>query len=118
MNCLLEKLSTLISRKNDESTSFEYCTSILGNLILPPFGYCELYELGKDVSFKCICELSQNVIYQYCLIVLWFALVLGIAISSLKLLSTIVSYALDTFLIKRLVSISFGHISLTVLNFQ
>jgi len=69
-----------------------------GNLMLPPFGYCELYESAKDVKqtlankHKFVCELSQNILYQYCLIVLWFALVVGIVVSLIGLIWLIVNY--------------------------
>ena len=71
-----------------------------GNLLLPPFGYCELYESAKDIKTKLgnkhkfICELSQNILYQYCLIVLWFPLILGIVISVVGLVLLIVHYVI------------------------
>ena len=58
-----------------------------GNELLPPFGYCELYESAKDVKYsmgnkhRFVCELSQNILYQYCLIIIWFLFVIGIAVS-------------------------------------
>jgi len=77
-----------------------------GNLLLPPFGYCEMYESAKDVKqtlankHKFVCELSQNILYQYCLIVLWFAIVIGIVISVLGLILLIVHYIIGIFGIK------------------
>ncbi|XP_065655481.1 innexin inx3 isoform X2 [Hydra vulgaris] len=74
-----------------------------GNLILPPFGYCELYESSKDIkhstanSYKFICELSQNILYQYCFIILWFSIVLGIIVSFVGLLILIVRYVTGMF---------------------
>ena len=58
-----------------------------GNVILPSFGLCEIQEAAMDVrhiSFnknKFICEISQNILYQYVLIVLWFLMVLSLIIS-------------------------------------
>lgn len=78
-----------------------------GNLLLPPFGYCEVYQSAKDVlvtlgnKHKFVCELSQNVLYQYCLIVIWFAIVFGIIISIIGLILLIVHYAIGIFGIKR-----------------
>jgi len=77
-----------------------------GNLLLPPFGYCEVYESARDVKttlgnkHKFVCELSQNVLYQYALIVVWFAIVFGIVISVIGLLLLIVNYAIGIFGIK------------------
>ena len=74
-----------------------------GNLLLPPFGYCELYESSKDIkhsvanNHKFVCELSQNVLYQYCLIVLWFSIVLGIIVSILGLIVQLVKYIMSSF---------------------
>jgi len=77
-----------------------------GNLLLPPFGYCEVYESARDVKttlgnkHKFVCELSQNVLYQYALIVVWFALIFGIVISIIGLILLIVHYAIGIFGIK------------------
>ena len=70
------------------------CFYNLGNQLLPPFGYCEVYELSKDieVKHKFICEMSQNILYQYCLIGLWFTLIFGIVVSLLGLSLLIIQY--------------------------
>ena len=58
-----------------------------GNRLLPPFGYCEFYETARDVKqsksnkIKLVCEISQHVLFQYCLLILWFAIVVGILVS-------------------------------------
>lgn len=77
-----------------------------GNQLLPPFGYCEMYESARDVKHtlankhKFVCELSQNILYQYVLVVLWFAIVFGIVISSVGLVLLIIHYAIGMFGIK------------------
>ncbi|XP_047145463.1 innexin inx3 isoform X1 [Hydra vulgaris] len=77
-----------------------------GNVLLPPFGYCEMYESSKDIKHssankhKFLCELSQNILYQYCLVVLWFAIVLGIIFSVLGLLFILTHYAFGLFGVK------------------
>lgn len=77
-----------------------------GNLLLPPFGYCEVYESARDIKtslgnkHKFVCELSQNVLYQYALIVVWFAIIFGIVISVIGFLLLIVHYAIGIFGIK------------------
>ena len=69
-----------------------------GNKLLPPFGYCEFYESAKDIKqsrmnkFKIICELSQHVLYQYCLLVIWFCLAIGIVASIIGLLHLLWTY--------------------------
>ena len=79
---------------------------ITGNLLLPPFGYCEVYQSAKDIlvtlanKHKFVCELSQNILYQYVLIVLWFALIFGIVISIIGLVLLVVHYAIGIFGIK------------------
>jgi len=60
--------------------------------LLPTFGLCEVLELGKDVkhnlfnSHRFVCEISQNVLYQYVLALLWFCFILGMVVSVLGLL--------------------------------
>jgi len=69
-----------------------------GNRLLPPFGYCEFFESAKDIKIsksnqvKVVCEISQHILYQYCLLLLWFCIVVGIAVSILGLLHTIWTY--------------------------
>ena len=77
-----------------------------GNKLLPPFGYCEFYESAKDIKqsrmnkFKIICELSQHVLYQYCLLVLWFCLAIGIMVSVLGVLHLLWVYFSNLMLIR------------------
>jgi len=58
-----------------------------GHEVLPPFGYCEVYSSSSDVlrdhanKHKFVCEMSQNVLTQYALIILWFTLIIGIVVS-------------------------------------
>jgi len=74
-----------------------------GNNLLPPFGYCEVHASAKDIKesyankHKFVCELSQNILYQYCLVVLWFALIFGIVISCVGILILFVHYAIGIF---------------------
>lgn len=71
-----------------------------GNHLLPPFAYCEMYESARDVKHtvankhKFVCELSQNILYQYVLIVLWFCIIFGIAVSAIGLLSMLLNHAI------------------------
>lgn len=63
-----------------------------GNVLLPTFGLCEVQSSAKDkvtghMNYQTyMCELSQHVLYQYILIVLWYVLVFGIIVSILGLL--------------------------------
>jgi len=58
-----------------------------GHKILPPFGYCELYESARDArvtrvnKHTFLCELTQNILYQYSLVIIWFTLVFGMVVS-------------------------------------
>jgi len=58
-----------------------------GHEVLPPFGYCEVHSSSADQlrsyanKHKFVCELSQNILTQYALIVLWFTLIIGIVVS-------------------------------------
>ena len=71
---------------------------VIGNLLLPPFGYCEMFESARDIKHTLankhtfVCELSQNILYQYCFIVMWFAIVFGILASVLGLILLIAHY--------------------------
>ena len=72
-------------------------------MLLPPFGYCEVHVSAQDnkVSYadrhKFVCELSQNVLYQYTLVVLWFALIVGIVVSCIGIIVLFVHYAIGIF---------------------
>ena len=69
-----------------------------GHEVLPPFGYCEIYSSSSDVikdnvnKHKFVCEMSQNVLTQYALIILWFTLIFGIVISILGLIILLVDH--------------------------
>jgi len=77
-----------------------------GNMLLPPFGYCEVHASARDIKesyankHKFVCELSQNILYQYALVVLWFALIVGIVVSCIGLIMLIIHYAIGVFGIK------------------
>lgn len=63
-----------------------------GHYMLPGFGLCQVHTSAKDVkhvisnTHTFVCELSQHVLYQYILIVLWYTFIIGISISILGLL--------------------------------
>jgi len=69
-----------------------------GNQLLPSFGYCEVANSAKDIKestgnyHKVVCEISQHVLYQYTLLVLWVAILCGIIISVLGLVFMILYY--------------------------
>ena len=69
-----------------------------GNDILPPFGYCDIYESSKDITLThgnkhtVLCELSQNVLYQYCFVLIWFTIVAGIIVSCIGLVLQIAEH--------------------------
>jgi len=69
-----------------------------GNRLLPPFGYCEFYESARDVKIsksnkiKLVCEISQHVLFQYCLLILWFAIAVGILVSLLGFVHQVATY--------------------------
>lgn len=69
-----------------------------GEIMLPTFGFCEVLELGKDVKHTLlnkhtfVCEISQNVLYQYVLIVLWFLFILGMVVSCIGFITQLVDH--------------------------
>lgn len=69
-----------------------------GHEVLPPFGYCEVYASIKDKiasyanKHKFVCELSQNVLSQYALILLWFTLIFGIIISIVGMIALMIDH--------------------------
>ena len=73
-----------------------------GEVLLPTFGICDVLELGKDVKHellnkhKFVCEISQNVLYQYVLILLWFLYVFGMVVSCVGLIMQIVDHLITT----------------------
>ena len=78
-----------------------------GNKLLPPFGYCELYESASDVKrvkankIKLVCEISQHVLFQYCLLLLWYAIVVGIFVSFVGFVQQVVVYVSNVVRTKR-----------------
>jgi len=62
-----------------------------GNHLLPGFALCQVRSEAQDIKTQFsnvhtyICELSQHVLYQYMLIILWFMHVIGIIVSVLGL---------------------------------
>merc|ERR1712183_1082529 len=68
-----------------------------GNVLLPPMGFCDIHGASSDNrnryinTHRYLCEISPHVLYQYMMLVLWFMLVMGIAISSIGFISHIVS---------------------------
>lgn len=67
-------------------------------ILIPTFGMCEVTEISNDVkvnyfnTHKFVCEVSQHVLYQYVLVILWYAFIGGIVISSLGLVMRIVDH--------------------------
>lgn len=69
-----------------------------GHEVLPPFGYCEVVSSSRDETkshannYKFACELSQNILSQYALILLWFVLIGGLIVSILGLVAMLVDH--------------------------
>ncbi|XP_066918029.1 innexin inx2-like [Clytia hemisphaerica] len=63
-----------------------------GDYFLPSVGMCEVHEALNDKrgiyidKHKVVCEISQNIRYQYIFIILWFFFAVGVCISALGLL--------------------------------
>lgn len=63
-----------------------------GNTLLPGFALCQVRSEAQDIKVQYtnvhtyICELSQHVLYQYMLIILWFMHVIGIIVAVIGLL--------------------------------
>ncbi|XP_066914751.1 innexin inx3-like [Clytia hemisphaerica] len=68
-----------------------------GHSLLPAFGLCEVVTAANDLKntiynkHTFVCELSQHVLYQYILIILWYIIVAGIIISIIGFLMHIFS---------------------------
>ncbi|XP_066918022.1 innexin inx3-like [Clytia hemisphaerica] len=68
-----------------------------GDRFLPSVGICEVHEALNDKrgvyidKHKVICEVSQNIRYQYIFIILWFFFATGVLISTLGLFHLIYS---------------------------
>ena len=64
----------------------------VGHSLLPGFGLCQVSNAGQDLKnivnnkHTFVCELSQHVLYQYILIILWYVMIAGIIISILGLI--------------------------------
>lgn len=85
--------------KHDNKEEFDYTATRKtwrpAEKLLPTFGLCEVLQLGKDIkhslynSHRFVCEISQNVLYQYVLALLWFLFIIGMVVSVLGLLMLI-----------------------------
>ena len=73
-----------------------------GEKLIPTFGICDVLNIGKDVKHELlnehrfVCEISQNVLYQYVLIILWVLFTASILVSSTGLIMQIVSHLITT----------------------
>ena len=73
-----------------------------GEKLLPTFGICDVLNLGKDVKHELsnkhrfVCEISQNVLYQYVLMLLWFLYIFGMVVSSVGLIMKIIEHIVTT----------------------
>ena len=69
-----------------------------GNQLLPSFGICEVMSLSQDLikshgnEHIFVCEISQHILYQYVLAVLWFCFAIGMVISSLGVVLKLVDH--------------------------
>jgi len=82
--------------KHENSIEFDYTATRHkfkpAEKLLPTFGICEVLELGKDIkhslfnTHRFVCEISQNVLYHYVLVLLWFLFIMGMIVSCLGLL--------------------------------
>jgi len=63
-----------------------------GEILLPTFALCDVFEYASDVKYqkvnehRFVCEISQNVLYHYVLMILWFAFIVGMIVSCLGFL--------------------------------
>lgn len=86
--------------KLGNALSFDYMgergTPKPANVLLPAFAMCEVFEEAADIkhtvmnSHKFVCELSNFILYQYILLVIWFAQIVGIVVSVLGLIKAII----------------------------
>jgi len=94
----------------NNSQKYDYTADALqtraGDELLPSFGYCEIIETAEDKLtiknniYKFQCELSQDVLYQYCLFVVWMVMVVGLVLSALGLLMLLIHYLLSFVVMK------------------
>ena len=85
-------------------TAFDYTKSRKlvkpGEILLPTFGICEVFEIRRDATttredhHRFVCEISQNILYQYVLLVLWFLFIIGMTLSILGFILKIIDHAL------------------------
>ena len=89
---------------NEESYDYTRSRQMIkpGEVLLPTFGICDVLDLGKDVKHellnrhRLVCEISQNVLYQYVLMLLWFLYIFGMLVSSVGLIMKIVDHLITT----------------------
>lgn len=73
------------------------------NVLLPTFGLCEVLELGKDIKHtlynkhQFVCEISQNILYQYTLLLLWFLFIIGLFVSLIGFIMEICDHLLTCY---------------------
>ena len=94
--------------RNEESYDYTQSRQMIkpGEVLLPTFGICDVLDLGKDVKHtilnrhRLVCEIPQNVLYQYVLMLLWFLYIFGMLVSSIGLVMKIVDHIItaDCFL--------------------
>uniref|UniRef100_A0A7M5WUJ7 Innexin n=2 Tax=Clytia hemisphaerica TaxID=252671 RepID=A0A7M5WUJ7_9CNID len=74
-----------------------------GDYFLPSVGLCNIHEMLKNEratytdEHKVICEISQNIRYQYIFIILWFFFLVGVITSILGLLHTLFTISKSLF---------------------
>ena len=83
-------------------TAFDYTKSRKlvkpGEILLPTFGICEVFEIRRDATttredhHRFVCEISQNILYQYVLLVLWFLFIIGMTLGILGLVLKIIDH--------------------------
>lgn len=97
---------TLKNHTYDNSTDYHRHTQP-GHELLPPFGYCEMIESAKDIHrsranhHKFVCEISQNILNQYALILIWFVLILAFVVSVFGLLILLLHHLIALLFIPR-----------------
>ena len=74
--------------------------SSLGKYCCLRLAFAKLWNLEKDIkhtlfnSHKFVCEISQNVLYQYVLILLWFLFIFGMIISCIGFIMQVVDHVI------------------------
>ena len=87
-------------------TAFDYTMSRKlvkpGEILLPTFGICEVFEIRQDATIdkknhqKFVCEISQYILYQYVLLMLWFLFIIGMILGILGLILKIIDNVITT----------------------